>query len=104
MKFKTSYLSDYLRFILILRDADFFPDVEKLEDIYNSDDKFAIYQKNTKTLDFFGFNRLLTSFDLMIKMLLIFDNFYENNRTELNLKLYKKYRNIIERKKKTILL
>lgn len=90
-------LSDYLRFILILRDADFFPDVEKLEDIYNADDKFAIYQKNTKTLDFFGFNRLLTSFDLMIKMLLIFDDFYENNRTELNLKLYKKYRNIIEK-------
>ena len=93
-------LSDYLRFILILRDADFFPDIEKLEDIYNSDDKFNTYQKNIKTLDFFGFNKLLTSFDLMIKMLLIFDDFYQKNRTELNFKLYKKYREMIENEEK----
>ncbi|WP_428023940.1 hypothetical protein [Arcobacter sp.] len=55
-----AYLSQILKVVLTLRDADFFIDVFKIDEIYNSDDKFECYKRNIKKLDYFGFSKLIS--------------------------------------------
>jgi hypothetical protein len=91
-----SYLSEMLKVVLTLRDADFFIDVSKINQIYESNDKFEEYVKHIKPLDYFGFSRLISEIDLLLKFLLIFDDMYANNRNKINQMLYSKYTKIIE--------
>ena len=90
------FLSSLLKVILTLRDANFFLDISKIDKIFNSTNKFEEYQKHLVKLDYFSFNRLLSETDLLIKFLLIFDEIYETNRSEINFKLYEKFIKIIE--------
>lgn len=90
-----NYLSTFLRIILTLRDGDFFVDVSKIEKIYDSKNKFEEYQKHLKKLDYFGFSKLISDIELLIKFLIIFDEMYETNKSHVNEKLYKKFTDII---------
>ena len=90
------FLSSLLKVILTLRDANFFLDISKIDKVFNSANKFEEYQKHLVKLDYFSFNRLLSETDLLIKFLLIFDEIYETNRSEINFKLYEKFIKIIE--------
>ena len=90
------YLSSLLKVILTLRDANFFLDISKIDKVFNSNNKFEEYQKHLVNLDYFSFNRLLSETDLLIKFLLIFDEIYETNRSEINSKLYENFIKIIE--------
>ena len=90
-----AYLTSFLKFVLILRDANFFIDISKIDTVYNSKNKFDEYQKSIKTLDYFAFQKLITDNELLIKLLIIFDAIYLNNKTEINEVLYKKFKEII---------
>lgn len=90
-----AYLTSFLKFVLTLRDANFFIDVSKIYTVYNSNDKFEEYKKSIKTLDYFAFQKLITDNELLIKLLIIFDEMYENHKSELNEILYRKFREII---------
>ncbi|MEV9499780.1 hypothetical protein [Aliarcobacter butzleri] len=90
-----AYLTSFLKFVLTLRDANFFIDISKIDTVYNSSNKFEEYKKNIKTLDVFSFNKLITDNELLIKLLIIFDELYSNHKNDLNEILYKKFREII---------
>ena len=90
------YLSSLLKVILTLKDANFFLDISKIDKVFNSTNKFEEYQKHLVKLDYFSFNRLMSETDLLLKFLLIFDEIYETNRSEINFKLYEKFIKIIE--------
>lgn len=90
-----AYLTSFLKFVLILRDANFFIDVAKIDTVYNSSNKFEEYKKSIKTLDYFAFQKLITDNELLIKLLIIFDELYVNHKTEINEVLYKKFKEII---------
>ncbi len=91
-----AYLTSFLKFVLTLRDANFFIDVSKIDNVYNSNDKFEEYKKNIRTLDYYGFSKIITDNELLIKLLIIFDELYENHKTEINEILYKKFAEIIK--------
>ena len=90
-----AYLTSFLKFVLTLRDANFFIDISKIDTIYNSKDKFEEYKKSIKTLDYFAFQKLITDNELLIKLLIIFDELYINYKTEMNEILYKNFKEII---------
>ena len=90
-----TYLTSFLKFVLVLRDSNFFIDVSKINLIYESNDKFEKYKENIKSLDYFAFQKLITDNELLFKLLIIFDEMYENHKTELNEILYKKFKDII---------
>ncbi len=90
-----AYLTSFLKFVLTLRDANFFIDVSKIDTVYNSDDKFQEYKKSIKALDYFAFQKLITDNELLIKLLIIFDELYINHKTEMNEVLYKNFKEII---------
>ncbi|MCT7570411.1 TraG/TraD/VirD4 family protein [Aliarcobacter butzleri] len=90
-----AYLTSFLKFVLTLRDANFFIDVSKIDTVYNSKNKLEEYKKHIKTLDYFAFQKLITDNELLIKLLIIFDEMYENHKSELNEILYRKIREII---------
>ncbi len=90
------YLNSILKILLVLRDANFFVDVSKIDEIYNSTNKYEQYQKYIVKLDYFGFYKLLSEVDLLIKFLLIFDEMYKTNRIDLNNKLYENNTKMIE--------
>lgn len=90
-----AYLTSFLKFVLTLRDANFFIDVSKIDTVYNSNDKFEEYKKSIKTLDYFAFQKLITDNELLIKLLIIFDELYVNHKTEMNEVLYKNFKKII---------
>lgn len=89
------YLSSLLRVVLLLEEANFFVDVNRIDDIFESKNKFEEYQKHIVKLDYFGFSRLLNETDLLLKFLMIFDEIYAKNRLEINKKLYEKNTNLI---------
>lgn len=90
------YLSSLLRVVLLLQEANFFVDVNRIDDIFESrNNKFEEYQKHITKLDYFGFNRLLNETDLLLKFLMIFDEIYAKDRLEINRKLYEKNTNLI---------
>ncbi|MCT7566047.1 TraM recognition domain-containing protein [Aliarcobacter butzleri] len=91
-----TYLTSFLKLILSLKDSNFFIDVLKIDNVYNSFDKFESYKKSLKTLDYFAFSKLLTDNELLIKFLIIFDEMYRKNKTELNKILYENFTKIIE--------
>jgi hypothetical protein len=90
-----TYLTSFLKFVLVLRDSNFFIDVSKINLIYESNDKFEKYKENIKSLDYFAFQKLITDNELLFKLLIIFDEMYENHKVELNEILYKKFKDII---------
>ena len=90
-----SYLTSFLKFILVLRDSNFFIDISKIDLIYESNDKFEKYKENIKSLDYYAFQKLITDNELLFKLLIIFDEMYENHKKELNEILYKKFKDII---------
>jgi hypothetical protein len=90
-----AYLTSFLKFVLTLRDANFFIDIAKIDTVYNSSNKFEEYKKSIKTLDYFAFQKLITDNELLIKLLIIFDEIYVNHKTEINEVLYKKFKEII---------
>ncbi|MFW2441713.1 TraM recognition domain-containing protein [Aliarcobacter butzleri] len=90
-----AYLTSFLKFVLTLRDANFFIDVSKIDSVYNSTNKLEVYKKSIKTLDYFTFQNLITDNELLIKLLIIFDEFYVNHKTEMNEVLYKNFKEII---------
>lgn len=90
-----TYLTSFLKFILTLRDANFFIDVTKVDVIYNSSDKFEEYKSNVRKLDYFAFQKLINDNELLIKFLVIFDELYISHKTEINEILYKKFKEII---------
>lgn len=90
-----TYLTSFLKFVLTLRDANFFIDVSKIDTVYNANDKFEEYKKSIKTLDYFAFQKLITDNELLIKLLIIFDELYVNHKTEMNEVLYKNFKKII---------
>ena len=90
-----AYLTSFLKFVLTLRDANFFIDVSKIDTVYNSKNKLEEYKKHIKTLDCFAFQKLITDTELLIKLLLVFDELYINHKTEINEVLYKKFKEII---------
>lgn len=90
-----AYLTSFLKFVLTLRDANFFIDISKIDDVYNSTNKFEEYKKNIRTLDYFAFQKLITDNELLIKLLIIFDELYINHKNELNENLYRNFKNII---------
>lgn len=90
-----AYLTSFLKFILTLRDANFFIDVSKIDNVYNSSNKLEEYKKSIKTLDYFAFQKLITDNELLNKLLIIFDELYVNHKTEMNEVLYKNFKQII---------
>ena len=90
-----AYLTSFLKFVLTLRDANFFIDISKIDNVYNSTNKFEEYKKNIKTLDYFAFQKLITDNELLIKLLIIFDELYINHKSEINEFLYKNFKEII---------
>ncbi len=90
-----AYLTSFLKFVLALRDADFFIDVSKIDTVYNSNDKFQEYKKSIKTLDYFSFQKLISDNELLLKILIIFDELYVGHKTEINDVLYRKFKEII---------
>ncbi len=90
-----SYLTSFLKVVLVLRDSNFFIDVSKIDLIYDSTDKLDKYKENIKSLDYFAFQKLITDNDLLLKLLIIFDEMYENHKAELNEILYKNFKDII---------
>ncbi len=82
-----AYLTSFLKFVLTLRDANFFIDVSKIDIVYNSNDKFQEYKKSIKTLDYFAFQKLITNNELLIKLLIIFDELYINHKTGMTPKI-----------------
>lgn len=90
-----AYLTSFLKFVLTLRDANFFIDVSKIDTVYNLNDKFQEYKKSIKTLDYFAFQKLITDNELLIKLLIILDELYINHKTEMNEVLYKNFKEII---------
>lgn len=90
-----AYLTSFLKFVLTLRDANFFIDVSKIDSVYNSSNKLEEYKKSIKTLDYFAFQKLITDNELLIKLLIIFDELYINHKTEMNEILYKNFKEII---------
>ncbi|MFW2578770.1 hypothetical protein [Aliarcobacter butzleri] len=90
-----AYLTSFLKFVLTLRDANFFIDVSKIDSVYNSSNKLEEYKKSIKTLDYFAFQKLITDNELLIKLLIIFDELYVNHKTEMNEVLYKNFKKII---------
>lgn len=90
-----SYLTSFLKVVLVLRDSNFFIDVSKIDLIYDSPNKLDKYKENIKSLDYFAFQKLITDNDLLLKLLIIFDEMYENHKAELNEILYKNFKDII---------
>lgn len=90
-----AYLTSFLKFVLTLRDANFFIDVSKIDTVYNLNDKFQEYKKSIKTLDYFAFQKLITDNELLIKLLIILDELYVNHKTEMNEVLYANFKKII---------
>ena len=90
-----AYLTSFLKFVLTLRDANFFIDISKIDTVYNSNNKFEEYKKSIKTLDYFAFQKLITDNELLIKLLIILDELYINHKTEMNEVLYKNFKEII---------
>lgn len=90
------YLDSTLKILLVLKDANFFVDVSKIDEIFNSTNKYEEYKKHIVKLDYFGFYKLLSEVDLLIKFLLIFDEMYKTNRIDLNNRLYENYIKMIE--------
>lgn len=90
-----AYLTSFLKFVLTLRDANFFIDISKIDNVYNSTNKFEEYKNNVRTLDYFAFQKLITDNELLIKLLIIFDELYINHKSEINEFLYKKFKKII---------
>ncbi|WNL27703.1 TraM recognition domain-containing protein [Arcobacter cryaerophilus gv. pseudocryaerophilus] len=89
------YLTSFLKFILTLRDVNFFIDYTKIDTIYNSNNKLEDYKENIKSLDTFAFAKIITDNDLLIKLLIIFDEIYIDSKNELNEILYQNFKNII---------
>jgi len=89
------YLTSILRTLLILRDSDFFIDVTKIDKIYNSKNKYEEYQRHLTKIDYYGFNKLFSETDLLIKFLLIFDEMYRTNNKDINARLYQKFTKIL---------
>jgi len=67
----------------------------QIDTVYNSKNKFEEYKKSIKILDYFSFQKLITDNELLIKLLIIFDEIYINFKTEINEVLYKKFKEII---------
>ncbi|WP_195804928.1 hypothetical protein [Aliarcobacter butzleri] len=89
------FLISFLKFVLTLRDANFFINVSKIDLVYDSVNKFEKYKENIKSLDYFAFQKLITDNNLLFKLLIIFDEMYENHKSELNEILYKNFKDII---------
>ena len=90
-----AYLTSFLKFILTLRDANFFISPSQIDIVYNSNNKFEEYKKSIKTLDYFAFQKLITDNEQLIKLLIIFDELYVNHKTEMNEILYKNFKEMI---------
>lgn len=90
-----AYLTSFLKFVLTLRDANFFIDISKIDTVYNSNNKFEEYKKSIKALDYFAFQRIITDNELLIKLLIICDELYVNHKTQMNEVLYRNFKEII---------
>lgn len=82
------YLASILRLLSTLRDADLIFDIDKMDDILESEDALSKMIEHREELSFYTLSEVITDTKKTFKLLAVIEKLYRENRSLLEARLY----------------